>query len=271
MVWTYQHFHFVIFIRYRRNQKAKNAHPQFWIIWKHAAHRIGGSAGKVRARLRQKTPAEWNRHTATWKKLTLGFILNGIKRAKVYHKGFPQEKQVGLVKARPPPKGNNRPASRFGRVAVELQRKYDAIPGAPEILLHGWLLNRLGEYHARERVMLCLRHAIAVMPPGRVSPRRQAAWICAVAARHLELDGLAPQQRRRHLKAGAHAPALKDVLRSQKLVPSNSGPDLTALPGMKPRKYLDTPKSPLKEKPASREQQLAWLRAQGVDLPHDLR
>lgn len=107
---------------------------------------------------------------------------------------------MGLVKARPPPKGNNRAASRFGGYAVELDGKYHSIPGAPKILLTGWLVNRLGEWHSRARILACLRHAVAVMPRGLYLPICPPAWICAVAERHLAGDGLHPKQRLRDIQ-----------------------------------------------------------------------
>ena len=202
MAWAFQSFHFVVFIRYRRNLAAKNAHPMFHVISRNSLHRIGGIPGKIRARLRQKTARQWHLHLSRIRKLAWAKILSGIKRAKGKHNGFPPEKQVGLVKARPPPKGSNRPASRFGSIAVEVQGQYDRIPGAPRILLHGWLLNRFADWHSRARVLACLRHAVAVMPPGLYFPKNPAAWVCAVAQRHLEADGLHPRQRRREISEG---------------------------------------------------------------------
>lgn len=199
--WFFQGYGCVIFERHRPHQVKPCAHPQFWLVSRFAVHRIGGRAGKVRARLRQKTPALWIAHLVRIKNLALGMIFKRRERANDKHHGSPDGNLAGPQKARPPPTANRAGLRRILIEAATLQAWYDALPAAPSIHLYGWLRNRLHEWHAPSEIMRCLRHAVTVLPAGRFRPDNAAAWVSGVAARHLDRDGLAPIQRRHALWA----------------------------------------------------------------------
>lgn len=193
--WFCQWYHCVIFLRYRRAPSGKCGHPQYYVISRHSLHRIGGEPGRqVRTRLRKKTAGEWIDALKRVKILALAIIYGGRKAADDKHKGFtPLGKQAGPL-ARPPPT-ENLPASRFLKLAAALQGKFNALPASPRINLIPWAAMRFAESHSFARIEACLRHAVQVMPAGRFAPENRPGWICGVATRHLEADGLGPYLR----------------------------------------------------------------------------
>jgi hypothetical protein len=216
MPWSFQKFGFVIFLRYRRHKRGKRCgHPQFYVTSRYAVHRIGGAPGRVRARLRQKTAAEWASYLATIKKLAWGVLIRGRERANDKHKGTHTIGSGVGVLARPPPPQPlkaNRPAwRRFKKLALAVQLWYGR-KEAPRAKLDGWLMRRFAEGHSRVRVMAKIDHALKVMPKGAFAPANAPAWLSAVAARHLDADGLGIEQRFRALRKrhGASAPTFND-------------------------------------------------------------
>jgi hypothetical protein len=81
----------------------------------------------------------------------------------------------------------------------------------PRHRLAGFVANRLIEEHSFEQILAALRHAdVLVRFTGPYRAKDAPAWVCGVAARRLERDGLAPQQRRRLRAAEFRKAAFKD-------------------------------------------------------------
>lgn len=196
-VWSFNGYGFVVWMRYRRHRSAKCGHPQFYLSNRYALHTIGGNP---RARLRQKLPSQWKAYLALIKKLAFGKILRGRERANDKHKASHHIGTGGGLRARPPPTANRAGLRRFHRIAVEIEKELREVFAATGTAAHGWILNRLGEWHRRERIVEMVRHAHHVMPKGRFRPANSHAWLCAVAERHLDLDGLGRIQRRREIE-----------------------------------------------------------------------
>lgn len=220
MAWSYQHYHFIIFLKYRRHKTARCGHPQYYVISRYGRHRIGGEPGrKVRARLRQKSAGEWKEHLYKIKNLAMGILIRGRERADDKHKGSPQVEQEAAARARPPPAAKIAALRRWGGVAARLSDQYEAIPLAPRIQIFGWLLNRLSEWHDRDSIMQALRHVVRIIPTGRHQPANTAAWVCFVAERRLDADGLGIIQRRHEAKRKGRrsAPTLVEDVREVKI------------------------------------------------------
>lgn len=188
-VWAYQHYDLVIFLRHRRHKTAKCGCPQFYAINRFAAHRIGPGAKQG-----LRIVGRWWDHVAFLKKLSFGLLIRGREAANDRHKASPHRES-----GRAPP-GRSRPTElsggmrRFKRLAATIQARYDLL-GATRIDLYGWAMRRLSEWHDRDMISVMLEHAWSVMPSGHHEPVNPAAWICAVAHRHLEGDGLGRIQR----------------------------------------------------------------------------
>lgn len=225
-VWTFQGYGFVVFLRYRRHAFKRCGHPRFYVINRYGLHRIGG---RPRARLRRKTRELWMSHLALLKKLAFGLLIRGRERAIDKHKGSPSRETGGAPRGRSPPTANRGGLRRFNRIAARLQMRFDTLKGATRTDLHGWLLNRLAEWHSEARILGALGHAVTVYRKreGLLRHANPSAWICAVASRHLDGDGLGKVQRWRDLhpieKAPARAGALNEGAKTGGIVMDNDG------------------------------------------------
>lgn len=212
--WVVQYYHIVIFLR---PSTRRRPHPQFFVI---RQHRLGTIGGGPRNHLRRKDRRAWIDHVRWLKKLVFAVLKKRFEGGKGQYKALPSAHQAPGAMARPPPEDKNRPGFRRHRkIAWALVSDEAESPSAskiPRIRLYGWIEKRLAENHSFDRVRHCLAHAVSLVPTGERAPKNRHAWIQAVAARHLDWDGLHPSQRRGKWKRhGADAPAINEDFGSQ--------------------------------------------------------
>jgi hypothetical protein len=187
--------------------------PRYFVISRHASHRIGKGA---RPCLRAKDPRAWREHRAHMRRLAFGIFLRGKKSAECKHKTLPLGEPSSEALARPPPGKTNRAAWRRVRKTAYAVVSSHLFNGPrvkiPRHRLAGFVANRLIEEHSFEQILAALRHADGLaLLSGPYRAKDAPAWVCGVAARHLDRDGLAPQQRRRLRAAKFRKAAFKEA------------------------------------------------------------
>jgi hypothetical protein len=198
--WAAQAKHFEVFLHPPTRGKP---FPRYYVISRHASDRIGKGA---RPCLRWKAPPQWREHQRHMRKLAWGIVLRGKKKAECKHKTLSgNQPSVGGNKtglARPPPRAFNRPRWRSLRklcfaLAFAFRENGPRVE-IPKGYLARFAFYQFQEGHSFEQILKWLLHADSLVKlTGDYSPRRPSVWVCSVAARHLDRDGLAPVQRRR--------------------------------------------------------------------------
>lgn len=197
--WSYQGYGFILFMRHRAHGSAKCGHPQYYVISRYAAQNIGK---KAKPRLRKPGPDAWREYRKLHEKLAWGKILRGKERANDKHKAS-LEKGTGPErrKARSIPTDKSTRLCRFRGLATEIEREA-ALFWPLDTNLHGWITNRLGEWHSRARIISMLGHAASLLPDRDWQPDNAHAFLCGIAEHHLDSDGLAKIQRKRDVETG---------------------------------------------------------------------
>lgn len=206
---AFKGYGFVVFMRHRASLSRKNARAQWYVINRYYVHTIGEGAKQG---LRFKGLEKWTAYMRrifelAWSKF------HGKTAAIGKHKGSPPWETGGAAQARPPPKANRRGLRRLYPIAADVQLRYENFSSRPGIELQPWALNRAYEGHTADRMVECLGHAVRVLAQKSPwVPAKPQAWVCEVARRHLEADGLAPIQRKRaeRERLRRSAPAFKD-------------------------------------------------------------
>lgn len=216
--YLFQGYGCLMFIRYKAHPKAPCGVPQLYVINRHSAHTIGGEPPRVRWHLRQKSVECWQAYIDRLKNLAFAMIFRERGAANGTHKA------IGHTQAeknlRGPPKIETRWRV-FGEIAGQLASEFSKRHPAASIQLQGWSTKRFAEGHSFARQLECLSHAVAQLERRRRDPEHlfpmpenPASWICEVARRHLEYDGLTPfirfrEMGKRKKRHGAGAPAIK--------------------------------------------------------------
>lgn len=218
--WFFQGYHTIIFLTHETTEKKPRGFPVLWCINRHSLHRIYAAPGKwrqLRWHWRHGSHKAWNMYMRWIEKLAFAMLGSKKKTSDGKHKGFSHGISDRANGARSPT-NRNRPAwRRYGGIAAQLEAAYAATVGGPTIKLFGWLVNRLSEQHERGRIVASLKHACTLLQKHQaILLENPASWVCEVARRWLERDGLLPIQRYRDRyrdkkRQGAEAPAFNKV------------------------------------------------------------
>lgn len=197
--WFIQKRHCVIFITHDKDAECPRGRWILRLVYRHALgsiHAAPGSWRRLRWHCRKGGVSDWHQYTAWLHQLFRAILFK--KRRHGEYKGFSHRISGGAASARPPPADKKAAWRRFGKLASLLAGKYSALPGAPTIKINGWMQNQLAQQHSSARILDCLAHAVKVWKRRTIIQiDNSAAWICGVAAYHLEADGLIPEQRKR--------------------------------------------------------------------------
>lgn len=214
--WAFQEYGIILFVRYRRHKTSRCGHPQIYAIGRHYCHAI---AGKVRWHLHKRSVEDWQGYVDKLANLAFGKIFRKRDRGDGTHKALSshdKDRKIGNQTAKSTRLRGFK--SLAGRLALDHVASYPA----SGTWTRSWAALRLNEGHSYGRVLECLGHAVSTLerhlykkdgsPTGWECPNPKG-WIQAVAARHLDWDGLTPKIRwRQRLKAkrhGAGAPTFK--------------------------------------------------------------
>jgi hypothetical protein len=216
--WSFQEYGIILFIRYKRHRRSRCGHPQIYAIGRHYAHTIANQGtSKVRWHLRKRAVQHWDAYCSNLRNLAWAKIFRRSNRANGTDKGQSTHTKTEKYRRQ---KTNRDRWRGFLRLAAYLAGDFRDLHPDFEIDLQGWAARRLSEGHNYARMLECLTHAIQTLDrhwqgENQWLPENLRSWVCGVAGRHLDMDGLTPfirwrergRQRKRH---GADAPTFKD-------------------------------------------------------------